>query len=133
MPEKERPIKEKIKLAIDTYNKYAKIYAEHTANKLLQFQLAKFVSLLPSKGKVLDAGCGCGRDSAYLKEDGLYIISVDISPALIKEAKLNNVNVVKEDLLKIKYNAEFDGIWCMATLADIPKKDSVKLIKNFNN
>jgi len=133
MQDKELSTKEKIKLAIETYNKYAKIYSEHTANKLLQFQLAKFVSLLPSKSKVLDAGCGCGRDAAYLKEDGLDVVAIDISPAIIEEAKLNNVIVVNGDLLKLNYKTEFDGIWCMATLADISKKDAPKLVKNFYN
>ncbi len=133
MPEKEPTIQEKIKLAIETYNKYASVYAEYTQDKLLQFQLSKFVSLLPSKGKVLDAGCGCGRDSSYLKEDGLDVTAVDISDGMIKEAKKLEVNAVRGDLLKMVSNEEFVGIWCMATLADIPKQEAQKFIKNFHS
>ena len=132
MPEKEISIQEKIKLAINTYNKYASIYAEHTRNKLLQFQLIKFESLLPKKGKVLDVGCGCGRDSAYLQEDGFQVSSVDISEGMIKEAKKLGINAVKGDILKMVSNEEFDGVWCMATLADIPKSESKKFIKKLN-
>jgi len=131
MPDKELTIQEKIKAAIETYNKYASVYAEHTKNKLLQFQLAKFVSMLPKKGKVLDAGCGAGRDSAYLKEDGLEVTSVDISEGMVQEAKNNGIQAIKGDLLVMVSNEEFDGIWCMATLADFPKEDAPKLIKNF--
>ncbi|MBS3152725.1 methyltransferase domain-containing protein [Candidatus Woesearchaeota archaeon] len=131
MQEKELNIEEKIKKAIETYNKYASIYAEHTKNKLLQFQLAKFVSMLPKKGKVLDAGCGPGRDTAYLQEDGLDVVAVDISEGMIEEAKKNDVKAIKGDLLNIISNEEFDGIWCMATLADIPKSHAKKLIQNF--
>ncbi len=128
----EQNIKENIKKAIETYNKYASIYSEYTKNKLLQFQLASFVSMLPNKGKVLDAGSGSGRDSSYLREDGLEVVSVDISEGMIKEAGKNGVKVIKGDLLLMVSNEEFDGIWCMATLADIPKKDNNKLIKNFH-
>lgn len=128
----EQNIKENIKKAIETYNKYASIYSEYTKNKLLQFQLASFVSMLPNKGKVLDAGSGSGRDSSYLREDGLEVVSVDISEGMIKEAGKNGVKVIKGDLLLMVSNEEFDGIWCMATLADIPKKYNNKLIKNFH-
>ncbi|MBI2148599.1 class I SAM-dependent methyltransferase [Candidatus Woesearchaeota archaeon] len=131
MQDKELSIEESIKKAIETYNKYSSIYAKYTQNKLLQFQLAKFVSMLPEKGKILDAGCGSGRDTAYLQEDGLEVTAVDISEGMIKEAEKNGVNAVKGDLLKMISNEEFVGIWCMATLADIPKSQSKKLLQNF--
>lgn len=124
--------KEKIKIAIETYNRYAKIYADYTSAKLLQFQLTNFISMLPTKGKVLDAGCGAGRDSAYLKEEGLDVVSVDLSEGMIEEAKKLGVNPVNGDLLNMKSNEEFDGIWCMATLADVPKTEAVALLKNFH-
>ncbi|MBS3167506.1 class I SAM-dependent methyltransferase [Candidatus Woesearchaeota archaeon] len=134
MPKKkELDIKDQIKLAVETYNKIAHLYKEKKEDKIMQFQLAKFVSMLPKKGKVMDAGSGCGRDSAYLKEDNLEVISIDLSDGMINEAKKLGVETKKEDLLKIKNKEEFDGIWCMATLADVPKKDASKLIKNFYN
>src|SRR3989338_2520616 len=123
--------KEKIMLAIQTYNKYSKIYAEYTSVKLLQFQLAKYVSLLPEKGKVLDAGCGAGRDSDYLAEEGLDVVSVDLSDGMIEEAKKNNVNAINMDLLNLELSPEsFDGVWCMATLADIPKTEANNFFNN---
>ena len=131
MQNNELPVKEKVKRSIETYNKYATIYAQYTKEKLLQFQLEKFISLLFSKGKILDAGCGCGRDSLYLIENGLNVIAVDLSEGMIKEAKKNEVNAIKGDLLLMKSNKEFAGIWCMATLHSIPKTDAPKLMKNF--
>ena len=124
-------MKNKIKLALETYNKYAELYAKYTKDKLLQFQLTEFSSMLPKKGKVLDAGCGCGRDAAYLSEEGLNVTAVDICDGMINEAKKNNVLVKKQDILKLKEQDEYDGVWCMATLADIPKTDVSKVLKNF--
>src|SRR3989344_1056829 len=103
MTDEKTKIKKDIKSAVDVYNKIAEIYAEYTKPRLLQFQLSHFVSLLPSKGKILDAGSGVGRDSAYLKEDGLEVVSVDLSEGMIKEAKKLGVDTIKEDLLKIRY------------------------------
>ena len=79
-------MKDKIKQAIKTYNKIAKIYSEHTENILMQYQLSKFSSLLSGK-KILDAGCASGRDAAYFFEDGFDVVGVDISESMIKLAK----------------------------------------------
>ncbi len=131
MSDKKLTTQEKIKKTIETYNKYAAVYAEKTQNKLLQFQLSKFVSMLVRKAKVLDAGCGCGRDSAYLLEDGLDVSSVDLSIGMIEESKKRGVIAIKGDLLTMKSNEEFDGIWCMTTIGNIPKVEAPKLLKNF--
>lgn len=132
MPKEKDSIKDSIKLALETYNKYASIYANYTQHKLLQYQLTNFISMLPKKAKVLDAGAGCGRDSLYMLEDGLDVTSLDISDGMIEEAKKNGVIVLKQDLLKLKSKDEFDGIWCMATFSDFPKQDASKVLKIFN-
>ncbi len=131
MPKKEATTNE-TKQVIEIYNKIATEYTNNTENKLLQFQLTKFASMLTKKGKVLDAGCGCGRDSVYLKEDGFEVISMDLSKGMIQEAKKRGVEVIKKDLLKIEDKEEFDGIWCMATLADMQKSEAKQVIKRFN-
>ena len=126
-------MKDKIKEALETYNKFAKLYADYTEPKLLQFQLNKFISLLKGK-KVLDVGCGAGRDIAYFKDEGLDVMGIDISDGLLEEAKKRvKANVKKMDLLNLKFKeSEFDGVWCMATLADIPKKEAVKALQGIN-
>ena len=125
--------KEVIEKTIDTYNKIAPLYAKYNSNKLFQFQIAKLISFLPDKGNVLDAGCGSGRDSLYFKEEGINVISIDLSDGMIEEAKKNNVDVIKVDLLSMSFdNNEFSGVWCMATLINIPKSEAPKLIKDFH-
>ena len=58
---------EKLKEAIRTYDKIAEIYAKYTYEKVVQFQINKFISMLRGK-KILDAGCGSGRDVEYFIE-----------------------------------------------------------------
>ncbi|MBS3163166.1 class I SAM-dependent methyltransferase [Candidatus Woesearchaeota archaeon] len=120
---------------LEGYRKYAKEYSVHTSNKLIQFQLNHFISLLPKNSKILDAGCGSGRDSAYFADEKLEVTSIDIVAELINEAKNNvkNVNFKLMDMKDIKFDENtFDGIWCMSSISDVEKKDAPMVIGNFN-
>ena len=120
---------------LEGYRKYAKEYSVHTSNKLIQFQLNHFISLLPKNSKILDAGCGSGRDSAYFADEKLEVTSIDIVAELINEAKNNvkNVNFKLMDMKDIKFDENtFDGIWCMSSISDVEKKDDPMVIGNFN-
>ena len=75
------------KETIQTYDKYAKFYADFTSEKVFQFQLNKFISFIPKGGKILDAGCGAGRDVSYFYEEEFDVIGIDMSDGLLKEAK----------------------------------------------
>jgi len=125
-------MKNQIKKAIETYNKYAKIYADRTFNVILQFQQTEFISLLPGK-KILDIGSGSGRDSKHFKDEGLEVIGIDISDGLLEEAKKRapGVEFKKMDMLNMDFKENaFDGIWLAATLSDIEKKDAAKFLED---
>jgi len=125
-------MKDQIKKAIETYNKYAKIYADRTFNVILQFQQTEFISLLPGK-KILDVGSGSGRDSKHFKDEGLDVTGIDISDGLLEEAKKRapDVEFKKMDMLSMDFEEKtFDGIWVAATLSDIEKKDAKKFLED---
>ena len=124
-------IKNKLKLVIKAYNKIAKIYSKFTFDKLDQYQLNKFISMLPKKAKILDAGCGSGRDSNYFKEYGFDVTAVDAAEKMLQEAKKNvkgvkfkNIDIMKTDFKK----DSFDGIWAAASLLHSEKKNVSKIL-----
>ena len=124
----------KLKQAVDTYNKIAAIYAKYTEEKLVQFQLARFESMLSGK-KILDAGCGAGRDAAYFSEDGYDVTGIDIAENLLKEAKKRapSAKFKKLDFRETKFRAKsFDGVWSMAGFLHLPKEEIEKSLKEFN-
>jgi len=106
-------MKDVLKQAVQTYNKIAKIYSDYTYNKIQQYQLTKFISMLPGK-RVLDAGAGSGRDVEYFLNEGYDAIGIDISEGMLKEAKkrVPKKSVFKKmDFRKLKFKKEsFDGI-----------------------
>ncbi len=128
-------MKDTLKLAVKTYNKIAKIYSEHTYNKIVQYQATKFISFLKGK-KILDAGCGSGRDVAYFLQEGYEPIGIDISENMLKEARkrVKTKNVFKKmDFRELKFKEEtFDGVWAMASLYHLPREEIVEVLKGFN-
>lgn len=121
---------EVIKKTVETYSKYAKLYADYHADKVLQFQLTHFISLLKGK-KILDVGCGSGRDAAYFKEEGYESVGIDMAEGMIEEARKRHAgcNFIKMDMIDIDFEDEaFDGIWMMATLSNLDKKNAGKFL-----
>ncbi|NQT82293.1 class I SAM-dependent methyltransferase, partial [bacterium] len=41
-----------------------------------------------ARGKVLDIGCGAGRNSLYLQQKGLDVLGIDLSPLAIMVCQL---------------------------------------------
>ncbi len=124
-----------IKNSIETYNKYAKIYADYTNQKSFQYQINKFITSLPKKAKILDIGCGAGRDVVYFTEENCEAIGIDISEGLLQEARERypNAKFEKMDFTKTTFpNELFDGLWCMASLSDVPKLKTTEVLNEFN-
>lgn len=59
--------------SIDYYDRYAVPYYEETVNLSMEEQLQSFMELLPENGEVLDLGCGSGRDTLFLEEEGFSV------------------------------------------------------------
>ncbi len=44
-----------------------------------------------ARGRVLDIGCGAGRHSLYLQQNGFNVTGIDISPGAIKVCRLRGL------------------------------------------
>ena len=76
----------------------------------------KFAEMV--SGKVLDAGCGSGRDCFYLAEQGFKVYGVDISKVAINKARAKaekknlDITFTIGNLEEMVYSDEkFDGIY----------------------
>jgi len=71
---------------------------------------------LEKKSKILDIGCGGGRNTILFQKNGFNSTGIDISENAIKLAKQlnkeNNTNCIfeKQNILETKYKNEFDTI-----------------------
>lgn len=71
---------------IDWYNENALGFAKSADLVSHKDMLDYFIDLV-MYGKILDVGCGSGRDSNYLDQNGFEVEGIDASSELIKIAK----------------------------------------------
>ena len=103
--------------SIDYYDRYAVPYYEETVDFSMEEQLERFIELLPESADVLDLGCGSGRDTVFLEEEGCVVTVMDGSE---KMCELASIHAGKEVLhLKVEdmeFDDVFHGIWACAVL-----------------
>ena len=115
---------------ITAYNQDAdKIAALHSTlipHKLYQQINQHFIK----QGQTADIGCGIGRDSFYLQQQGYMVTGVDASVAMLTQARelypsLNLHQDYLPDLTILSENS-FDNILCSAVLMHLNKQDVEK-------
>ncbi len=114
---------------IEWYDQNAKQYADASYKIIANDAINKFTSLLPQAPKILDAGCGAGKDSKAFHNLGIDVIGVDISKGLLSEARLRNPDItfIEGDLLDLPFeNGSFDGLWSHASLVHLENLIDVK-------
>ena len=106
-----------------SYDREAEAWmGSHLTPKFWGENFDKFFGLLP-KGRILEIGCGAGRDAQELIRHGYDYIGTDIAPGLLKLAHKNNprAKFLEKNLYELDFKEPFDGFWCAAVLIHIPK------------
>lgn len=102
---------------IDYYNTHASQFAESTFNVDMEILYQPFLEHLPSTARILDLGCGSGRDSLAFKKKGYEVDACDYSEELVKKAhELTGINVQHQSFYDLDEDERYDGIWACASL-----------------
>lgn len=106
------------------YNQNADAFMEGTQHADMSGQYQIFLKYLSPGCKILDLGCGSGRDSNYFSSLGFDVTAVDGSEALCKRVKANygiDAHCIRfED---ISFAEAFDAVWACASLLHVKKAD----------
>ena len=118
---------------IESFNKFAEQYADFTFTNILQYELNRFISLIPENGTVLDLGCGSGRDVLYFLDFKLKPVGIDASEKLVEEAKTRVPDGKFEvmDMRNLSFKeGNFDGVWAQDAISYFSKEETQKTIKD---
>lgn len=118
--------------SIDYYNKNAKNFFDRTINADVQDLYQKFLKHVPNQGRILDAGCGVGRDSKFFLSKGYKVLAFDGSLEMVKLTS----NLLGEDALhmlfqNMHFSSEFNAVWANASLLHVPYEDLSAVIEGF--
>lgn len=108
---------------IDYYNKNASEFCAGTIQANMHELYTPFLTCVPS-GKILDCGCGSGRDSKFFLEKGYQVDALDASKELCQYASAyTGLSVRHMTFAEIQAENTYDGIWACASLLHIPEEE----------
>ena len=114
---------------LDYYNKNAKSYFDKTKKTDMDKQYEMFLKYVQPGGKILDFGCGSGRDSLRFHELGYKVYPIDGSIEMCKLAhQYTNLPVKCMDFSELSDIDYYDGIWACSTLLHVPRKDLLGIL-----
>lgn len=82
----------------------------------------RFLRHVEDGGKVLDAGCGSGRDAKAFRDAGYEVTAFDGSVRMADLARdYTGLEVLRLQFDQIDWRDRFDGIWCSASLLHVER------------
>ena len=115
---------------IEYYNQNADMFVQGT--RLVDFTVVqeRFAKMLPVGSRILDFGCGSGRDTKYFLEKGYRVEATDGSSELCKSASDFTGIEVKEMLFQdLDARGKYEGIWACSSILHLSKRELLPVIR----
>lgn len=102
---------------IDYYDRNADEYFGRTANVTFDEIYSRFLKYIPAGGRIMDLGCGSGRDVKWFCDHGYEAYGLDASRELVSRASDEyDIPVFTGLIEEWTTSTQFDGVWCCASL-----------------
>jgi SAM-dependent methyltransferase len=118
------------KLTVDTYDRSASQFADHFQNYVdgvARQEIEKSLELAgnSSKARVVEIGCGAGKDAAELVRRVAWYEGFDPSEELLKTARAHvpTASFVQTDAVSYEYPDNLDIVFAFASLLHVDKDD----------
>lgn len=102
---------------IDYYNEHAEEFTASTFEVDMESLYQPFLAELLEGARILDVGCGSGRDTLAFKNKGYQVDAIDYSEKLVKKAsRLTGIPIKLKSFYEVDDYEAYDGIWACASL-----------------
>lgn len=107
-------------MTMDYYRQHAETFFSGTVDVDMASLHQPFVAGLPAQARVLDAGCGSGRDSKAFAGLGYAVDAFDASPEMVAMASEHAGLAVRQMRFdEVDAVSRYNGIWCCASLLHV--------------
>lgn len=111
-------------MTLEYYNLNAEKFFKDTINVSMKQTYEKFLPRIKPRGKLLDLGCGSGRDTKAFSDLGYEVVAIDASEKMVElAAKHTGLEVQLMHFKEIKWKNYFDGLWACASLLHLSKSE----------
>lgn len=113
---------------LEYYRQNAEAFVSSTREIDFSEHQNRFLSYLKPGARILDFGCGSGRDTKYFLEKGYLVDAVDGSPEFVRLASEYAQTEVKQMLFQELDEEElYDGIWACASILHL-RRDELLIV-----
>ena len=104
-------------MTLEYYQRHAQDFFSATVNVDMASLYAPFLERIPAGGRILDAGCGSGRDSKAFQQRGYAVEAFDATAEMVALATQHTGLPVRQMTFSdVDVTESYDGIWCCASL-----------------
>ena len=110
-----------------SYDIIAEGFADRWFDLRLEEDMSRFAGRLGPGARVLDVGCGPGRDAVWMAELGCDAGGIDLSFGMLQEGRARGATVplIQADMCHLPFRkGSFDGLWVCASLLHVPKEQA---------
>ncbi|WP_167957020.1 class I SAM-dependent methyltransferase [Anaerosporobacter faecicola] len=129
-----RTLREITECTLDYYNKRAQEFVDGTVDVHFTEVQELFLSYLSNGNKILDLGCGSGRDTKYFLEKGYQVDAIDGSAELCKLAtEYTGIPVKHMVFEELNEKEQYEGVWACASILHVPRRSLPNILSKITD
>ena len=120
--------------SIAYYDENAQTFFDGTVSVDMAEGRRRFIEALSPGSRILDAGCGSGRDALAFKQLGFDVTAFDGSGEMVRMASAHTgLEVLQLTFDEVAWREAFEGIWANASLLHVSRENLVAVMRKLRD